>query len=85
MRLSELTETGVTDLVSQVASIYQQKKLIDINAARAEKGLPPVDASALAAQVQVSASPEQMQQITSLMIAGIAGLMILIFVTKRRS
>ena len=90
MQLSAADDTGgtvvstATDLASQLTSIYQQKKLIDMNAARAAQGLPPLDSSALAAQVQVSASPEQVQQITSLMLYGIGAVMLMLFMTRKR-
>ena len=89
MQLSATDDTGVvvssaTDFATQLMSAYQQKKLIDMNAERAAKGLPLLDSSALAAQVQVSASPEQMQQVTTLMLYGVAALMLVIFLTRKR-
>lgn len=46
---------ALINLVTPVVSIYQQKKLVDVNAQRAAQGLPPLDAAqaGMAAQAQV--------------------------------
>lgn len=84
MRISGIDQADFTDLASQLTSAYQQKKLVDLNAQRLAQGLPPLDTSALAAQVQVSASPEQVQQVTTLLLYGVAAIMLTIFLTRKR-
>ncbi len=69
-------------------STYQQKQLIDINIERAKQGLPPVDQSSIAPQVNVSLPPEQMNQITSagkyaLIGVGVLGVAFLLSKRKR--
>lgn len=46
---------ALVNLVTPVVSIYQQKKLVDVNAQRAAQGLLPLDAAqaGMAAQAQV--------------------------------
>lgn len=59
---------NVTDILKSilpaVAGIYTAKSLIDINISRAKQGLPPIDQSAIAPQVNVGIPPAQLDAIT---------------------
>lgn len=46
----------LSEIFTGVVSAYQTKQLYDLNIRRAEMGLPPIDASALAPQVRVGLS-----------------------------
>ena len=67
-----VTEWGktVTDLLGKYLIYDQQKRIINLNIARAEKGLPPIDASAFGAGVSVGVSPG-VQQLAYIAIGGL--------------
>lgn len=46
----------LSDILQTVSTTYQAKQLFDLNIARAERGLPPIDASVLSPRVNVGLS-----------------------------
>lgn len=83
MRVSGIDQSALENMGQQVLSIYQQKQLMDINAQRLAQGLPPVDSSALAAQVNVSADAAQMAQMQTMILLGVAAIVLAIYLTRR--
>ena len=69
---SAVTEWGktVSDLLGKYLIYDQQKRLINLNIARAEKGLPPIDASSYGAGVSIGVSPG-VQQLAYIAIGGL--------------
>ena len=65
--------------LTSIASAYQIKLLVDTNAERAARGLPPVNMSAIAPQVNVGIPPEQMKMI----LLGVAAIVAAIYFSKR--
>jgi hypothetical protein len=63
-------ETAATS----VATAYQLQQLSNVNAQRAAQGLPPIDMSALAPQVNVSLPPAQVQMLIMLGLGVIAAI-----------
>ncbi len=64
-----------------VVSTWQQKEILQVQVERAKNGLPPLDASQLAAGVNVGLSPDVKRM---LMIGGAALLAALVYVATQR-
>lgn len=79
-----MTEWGktVSDLLGKYLVYDQQKKLIDLNIKRAEKGLPPVSSQELAAGVNIGLAPGA-QQLAYIALGGLV-LVGLLSAFKRR-
>lgn len=64
-----------------IATAYQLKTLTDLNADRARNGLPPLDMSAIAPQINVGLPPEQLK----LLMIGVAAIVAAIYLSKRKN
>lgn len=71
---------SIMDIAKGVLAVKQQRDLVKLNIARAEKGLSPIDAGGIAPQVNVGLSP----QTQTLAIWGIGGLMLVGLVAAMR-
>lgn len=65
--------------ITAIATAYQMKLLADTNAERASQGLPPVDMSAIAPQVNVGIPPAQMQ----MLMLGVLGIIAAIYLSRK--
>lgn len=95
---STTTPAGTTSFLDDVLGIvkqsvpvllgtYQQKQLIDINVERAKQGLPPIDQTGIAPQVNVQLQPDQMTQVTQPIkyaLFGVFGLGLLFIILNSR-
>jgi len=74
--------TGVIPgIMSSLVSVWQQKKIADINTERLKQGLPPLDTGAISPQVNVGLDPKLR---TALLVGGAGALGLLAFVVFRR-
>lgn len=84
--LNSLTN-AIQQILPVAAATYSQKQLIDLNIARANAGLPPVDSSAVSPQVNVGVS-SQVGSMANTLIYGALGLGALFVISsmmKKRS
>lgn len=76
---TDLTETGdIFSVGTQVLNVINTAQIRQINIERAKQGLPPIDSSAIAPQVNVGLSPETQRLI---LFGGIA---LIAFLVLRR-
>ena len=75
---SFLTKAG--EFGSQFLAFRTQKEILDIQIARAEAGLPPLETSQLAPTIKVEASPEATRQVTGAIADGLKKLAIPIMI-----
>lgn len=68
-------------ILPAVVSTWQQKEIMQVQVERAKQGLPPLDASQLAAGVNVGLSPEVQRMVW---IGGGALLLALVYVATQR-
>ena len=69
--------------IAALTSIYQAKKLTDLNIKRAEQGLPALSASDTAPQMNFGLAPDQLNKI--LMFGGLAlGAIVLLALRRRK-
>jgi hypothetical protein len=66
---------SITGVAQQVIQVYNAKQIQDVNAARAAQGLPPIDQSAIAPQVNVALSQDTK---TMIIVAGLGLLAVLL-------
>ena len=74
-------------IIPAASAAYIAKQTIDVNISRAKAGLPPIDSSSLAPQVNVSLPPAQVAQLTSAgkyALYGVGALGLLFILSKRK-
>lgn len=84
--ISDMLSTVVTSLPDAVKQVYQyksQKDILDINKQRAAQGLPPLDVSSIAPQINIGIDPQLKAILIFLGIAAAGGL-VYMMVKKRR-
>ena len=77
--------TVVSGLANALVQGYSQKKVLDVQLARAQQGLPPLDTAYLSDSTSLKAGVDQSTQRTLLMLGGlVVGGLVLSTVLKRR-
>ena len=83
----DTVSNALKSIIPAASAAYVTKQTIDANVARAKAGLPPIDSSSLAPQVNVSLPPAQMAQLTSAgkyALYGVGALGLLFLLSKRK-
>lgn len=75
-------QTMLADIVSGVAQYDLQRRALEINLARAQQGLPPIDVSRYAPGVNVGMTP-QTQQFMTFALLGVGAIAVYALTRKR--
>ena len=74
--------TGLTDIIGAITQYQLQSKALDINLARAQQGLPPLDVSSYSPGVNVGITP-QTQNFATFALLGLGALAVFALAKRR--